>query len=109
MSTAGGLTVLVCDNDHTSSKAYARQPDGAWKRTHDYNAGFTFGAMARECPDLQSLARMIEDIRDDGNAFIVRGELDNSGRAACEEAEAGNRSTRLPGERTTRAMAFRHT
>ena len=37
---------------------------------------FTFGAMARECPDLQSLARLIEDIRADGNAFIVRGELD---------------------------------
>ena len=33
MSAAGGLTVLVCDNDHTASKAYARQPDGSWKRT----------------------------------------------------------------------------
>ena len=91
MSAAGGLTVLVCDNDHTASKAYACQPDGSWKKTADYHAGFTFGTMARECPDLQALAALIEDIRTDGNAFIVRGELDDAGRGACEEADARNR------------------
>ena len=91
MSAAGGLTVLLCDDDHTASKAYARQPDGSWKKTADYDAGFTFGAMARECPDLQSLARLIEDIREDGNGFIVRGELDDAGHAACKEADARNR------------------
>ena len=31
ISAAGGLTVLVCDNDHTASKAYASQPDGSWE------------------------------------------------------------------------------
>jgi putative DNA primase/helicase len=91
MSAAGGLTVLLCDDGHTASKKYACQPNGSWKKTADYNAGFTFGAMARECPNLQALAALVEDIRTDGNAFIVRGELDDAGRAACEEADARNR------------------
>jgi putative DNA primase/helicase len=91
MSAAGGLTVLLCDDGHTASKKYACQPNGSWKKTADYNAGFTFGAMARECPNLQALAALVEDIRTDGNAFIVRGELGAAGRAACEEADARNR------------------
>lgn len=91
MSAVGGLTVLLCDGDHTASKAYACQPDGSWKKTADYDAGFTFGALARECCDLQALAGLIHDVRADGNAIIVRGELDDAGRASCEEADAQNR------------------
>jgi putative DNA primase/helicase len=91
VSAGGGLTVLLCDDDHTASKAYACQPDGSWRKTADYDAGFVFGAMARECPDLQALAALIEDIRTDGNAIIVRGELDDAGRGACEEADARDR------------------
>ena len=95
MTAATGLTVLLCDERHTASKSYEPNPDGTWTNTQDYNAGFTFGAMARECPDLRSLARLIEDIRNDGNAFIVRGELDDAGRMACEAADACNRVHRI--------------
>ena len=52
--------------------------------------------MARECRDLQALAALIEDIREDGNAIIVRGELDDAGRAACEEADARIESQNRP-------------
>ena len=82
MSAAGGLTVLLCDDDHTASKAYAPQPDGSWKMTADYDAGFWFRPMPHECRDLHVLADLVEVIREEGNAIIVRGELDEAGRAA---------------------------
>ncbi len=53
--TGGGLTVLVCDGDHTASKAYACQPDGTWKKTADYDLGFWFRPFPYDCADLQTL------------------------------------------------------
>ena len=82
MSAAGGLTVLVCDNDHTASKAYAPQEDGSWKMTADYDAGFWFRPIPHECDDLHGLAGLVEVIRERGNAIVVRGELDEAGHAA---------------------------
>jgi uncharacterized protein (DUF927 family) len=82
MSAAGGLTVLVCDSEHTASKVYTCQPDGSWKMTTDYDLGFLFRPMPYECRDLHELAEVVEVIREEGNAVIVRGELDEAGRAA---------------------------
>ena len=84
MSTAGGLTVLVCDSDHTASKAYACQPDGSWNMTSDYDLGFRFRPMPHECRDLHDFSEVVEIIRETGNAVIVRGELDEAGRAALD-------------------------
>jgi hypothetical protein len=84
MSAAGGLTVLVCDGDHTASKAYAYQPDGSWKKTADFDSGFRFRPIPHECRDLHEFSEMVEVIREIGNAVIVRGELDEAGRAALD-------------------------
>ena len=74
--------MLVCDNDHTASKAYAPQKDGSWKMTADYDAGFWFRPIPHECDDLHALAGLFEVIRERGNAIVVRGELDEAGHAA---------------------------
>ena len=77
--------MLVCDSDHTASKAYACQPDGSWKMTADYDVGFRFRPIPHECRDLHgSLPMWSRIIREDGNAVIVRGELDEAGRAALD-------------------------
>jgi putative DNA primase/helicase len=78
--TGGGLTELVCAGEHTASKAYACQPDGKWTKTQDYNLGFQFRPIPCDCADLHELADLIETIRDGGNAFLIRGELDQAAR-----------------------------
>jgi putative DNA primase/helicase len=82
--TGGGLTVLVCDSDHTASKTYARQPDGSIALVRDYDLGFKFRPNPHEFRDLHELAAWIEAIREGGNAVLVRGELDEAGRDAIE-------------------------
>ena len=84
MSAAGGLTVLVCDSDHTASKAYACQPDGSWNLTAITTWDSGSDRYLQECRDLHDFSEVVEIIRETGNAIIVRGELDEAGRAALD-------------------------
>jgi hypothetical protein len=79
LASGGGLTVLYTDGDHTASKTYACQPDGSWKKT-DYDLGFWFRPVPYECADLHDLADLIESVREDGDACLIRGELDQAAR-----------------------------
>ena len=56
-----------------------------------------------------ALAGLIEIVASDGNAIIVRGELDEAGRAALREADPEIESTKSHAVRTTNATAFRRT
>ena len=82
MSAVGGLTVLVCDGDHTASKAYASSRTARGRRPQITTRGSGSGRYRMNAATCMALAGLVEVIRERGNAIIVRGELDEAGRAA---------------------------
>jgi hypothetical protein len=77
-----GLTVLLCQGDHTASKRYIRAGEG-WDKI-DFDLGFKFRPAPYALNNLAELADLIEEIRHWHHAVVVRGELTPDALAAIE-------------------------
>ena len=81
-----GLTVLLCQGDHTASKRYIRAGEG-WNKI-DFDLGFKFRPAPYALDNLAELAYLIEEIRHWHHAVVVRGELTPDALAAIERDRA---------------------
>ena len=86
----GGLTILRADARHSASKHHIFI-DGGYARTEGYDLGTWFTAELRICYDLRGLYDVVQSVRRDGKAIIVRGGLD----AAWHSVVASNPGYRM--------------
>lgn len=93
-----GLTVLRCVGDKRATKKFAWNhglgESGAWVKT-SFTAGAVFIPVEHRLADLRSLADLVEGLRSDPRAFIVRGGLSDTALAEVSRAVAVCQTPRI--------------
>lgn len=93
-----GLTVLRCVGDKRATKRFVWNhglgENGAWVKT-SFNAGAVFIPVEHRLANLRSLADLVEGLRSDPRAFIVRGGLSDTALAEVSRATAARRTPRI--------------
>ena len=86
-----GITVLRCMGDARATKRWRKDPtNGSWTKA-SYQAGAWFTATEHKVSSLADLAKLVDGMRRDPAAMIVRGALCSNTRLMCQ-SQAGSDS-----------------